>query len=105
MLSKKIQDIKKRNLFFKLEYLKKIYKIIQINFLNNIKFLKKRAYLYLKILKIQTKINKISKVQIKNRCILSNRNKSVYRPYFISRIKLRELLQFGILPGYRKAVW
>lgn len=105
MIFKKIKDNKKRYLFFKLEYLKKIYKIIAINFLNNLKYYKNKKYYYTSLIKLQKKISKISKTQLKNRCILSNRNKSILKPYSLSRIKMRELLLFGILPGYSKAAW
>lgn len=45
-----------------------------------------------------------SSVKIRRRCVLTNRSRGVQTSYNISRIKLRELLQFGILPGYKKAV-
>jgi ribosomal protein S14 len=105
MILKKIQDNKKRYFFFKLEYLKKIYKIININFLNNPLYKKNKKYFSIFLFKIQTNINIISKAQLKNRCIISNRSKSILKPYSISRIKMRELLLFGILPGYSKAAW
>jgi len=47
----------------------------------------------------------ISKTKVVRRCILTNRGRSCTRPYNISRMVLRELLQFSILPGYQKAVW
>jgi len=105
MILKKIQDNKKRDLFLKLEYKKRVYKIIAINILNNLKYYKNKKYYYTALIKIQQKISKISKTQIKNRCILSNRSRSVLKPYNISRIKMRELLLFNILPGYSKAAW
>jgi len=48
---------------------------------------------------------KFSKVKIVRRCILHNRARGSIRPFHISRIKFRELLQFGIVPGYKKSVW
>jgi len=47
----------------------------------------------------------ISKTKVVRRCILTNRGRACTRPYNISRMVLRELLQFSILPGYQKAVW
>lgn len=105
MIVKKIKDIKKRKVFAKLEYLKKIYKIIFIMLLNNFKFTSKKPVLYGKLLKLKNKICRISKVQIKNRCIVSNRSKAISRPFFLSRIKMREYIKAGLLPGYKKAVW
>ena len=57
------------------------------------------------MLNIQQKISRISKIRLKNRCILTNKNTGFLRPYSISRIKMRELMQFGIIPGSKKAVW
>jgi small subunit ribosomal protein S14 len=46
-----------------------------------------------------------SLVRLKNRCILTNRSKGVYREFRLSRIRLREMLANGLIPGYKKAVW
>jgi len=40
-----------------------------------------------------------------NRCVLNNRSRGVLRPYGISRILIRDLMQFGVIPGYSKSVW
>ena len=105
MLIHKIKDIKKRKLYFKFEYLKKIYKIITVNLLNNLKLKKKSGYYSYKLLKLNNSLRLFSKIKVKNRCIISNRNKAVMRPFFLSRIKMRELINEGVLPGYKKAVW
>jgi ribosomal protein S14 len=105
MLAKKIKDLNSRKKFYRLEYLKRIYKVLLLNLLTNKIHFKKKAVLILKFRKIQKKYTQISKVQIKSRCILSNRSHGILRKYSLSRIKMRELLQFGILPGYKKAVW
>ena len=47
---------------------------------------------------------KKSKTKIVRRCILVNRSRTT-RKFTISRIIFRELLQIGIIPGYKKAVW
>jgi ribosomal protein S14 len=39
------------------------------------------------------------------RCILTNRKGSIDRKFLLSRIVLRDLMQFGIIPGFKKAVW
>ncbi len=46
-----------------------------------------------------------SLVRLKNRCTLTNRSKGVYRKFRLSRIRLREMLANGYIPGYKKAVW
>lgn len=45
------------------------------------------------------------KVRLKNRCILTGRTHGVVGPFNISRIKLRELIEQGFMPGFKKAVW
>ena len=53
-----------------------------------------------------TKMNRnSSKVRIKNRCILTGRSHSVLRLFKISRIKIRELVAMGLMPGLKKASW
>jgi len=42
--------------------------------------------------------------KIVRRCIITNRSKTI-RPFKISRILAREMIGFGIIPGYKKAVW
>jgi len=106
MLYLKIRDIKTRSLFFRLENKRRINKYIFIlsrisekkclinNFLWNF---------WLVYLKKNSKLQ--SKTRLLRRCIFSNRNRGVYRPYGLSRIILKNFAHFGILPGYKKAVW
>ena len=46
-----------------------------------------------------------SKVRIHHRCELSGRSKGYYRKLKLSRIALRELANFGQVPGMTKASW
>lgn len=46
-----------------------------------------------------------SLVRIRNRCTISNRVRSVNQQFKISRTPLRNLFLFGLVPGYKKAVW
>ena len=46
-----------------------------------------------------------SKVRIHHRCDLSGRPKGFYRKVRLSRIALRELANFGKIPGMTKASW
>jgi small subunit ribosomal protein S14 len=46
-----------------------------------------------------------SKVRIKHRCGLSGRSKGFYRKLKLSRIALRDLANFGQVPGMTKASW
>ena len=45
------------------------------------------------------------KVRLKDRCVLTGRSQSVVGPFNISRVKLRELISNGLVPGVRKSVW
>jgi len=101
MLSLKIKDNKVREKFYRSENNKKIRKFLFINILNQENTNKERAACLLK----NVSNKKISKVQINRRCVINNRGRSSVRPLGISRVHLRELLQFGLVPGYSKAVW
>ena len=46
-----------------------------------------------------------SRVRIHNRCELSGRSKGFYRKLRVSRIALRDLSNFGQVPGMTKASW
>ena len=46
-----------------------------------------------------------SKVRIHHRCDLSGRPKGYYRKLKLSRIALRDLANFGQIPGMTKASW
>ena len=46
-----------------------------------------------------------SAVRIRNRCELSGRPRGYYRKFRISRIALRELAAFGLIPGMVKSSW
>ena len=57
----------------------------------------------------QMKLDKIPKnacpVRIHNRCELTGRPKGFYRKFKISRIALRELGNYGLIPGLSKSSW
>lgn len=104
MLSSKYKDLKNRSSFYKEEMKKNILKFLFVNTLNqkniDARFRQKYLYFYL------TKLNQnYSKTKLIRRCILTNRSKVSYRRFAISRIKLRELLKYQIIPGYKKAIW
>jgi len=101
MLSLKIKDLKNRKFFAKREKINKVIKFIFINQLSkkNNNLLKKYKIFFNKF-KIKN-----SKTKIVNRCILNNRGRGSIRKYSINRILLRDLFLFGIIPGYKKAVW
>lgn len=101
MLFKKVKDLRIRKKFKKNEisnislkffythYFNKNKKIKKLGDINNITHIKQKNF---------------SKTKIVRRCIISNRARGSIRPFNVSRIKLRELFQFGIIPGYKKSV-
>ena len=106
MLSSKIKDIKIRKLFNKIENKNLLNKFLFDYIASSCqKSQSKKHLLFFINLFTKKKISLINKTKTTNRCVLTNRNRSVLRPYKISRVIMRELLQFGILPGFSKAVW
>ena len=104
MLVSKIKDLKLRQSFLKLEFSKKVTKFLVINLLSKNKKLTSKNTLGVHSLALRLN-SRVSKLRLKNRCLLSNRNKGVSKYYTLSRIVMREFIQFGIIPGYTKAVW
>ena len=107
MLAKKIKDIKIRESFYKIEKLKKLKKFVFINLLNKTKQESPllRNFFLIFFSKNKQQMSNKSRVRMTNRCVINNRNRGVLRSYSISRILLRNLMQFGVIPGYSKAVW
>jgi len=105
MLSSKIKDLKNRKLFIKVENNKLLYKFLLINILNNPSFLEPKKPFFIKFFKKFSKINYKVSTRILNKCVLSNRNKKTFRKFKLSRLMTKELLTFGLIPGYKKAVW
>ena len=46
-----------------------------------------------------------SKTQVRNRCVLTNRSRGVYKQFKLSRICIRNLAAAGLLPGVTKSSW
>jgi ribosomal protein S14 len=46
-----------------------------------------------------------SSVRLKNRCVISNRAKSVIRFFQLSRIVFRQLAREGVLVGVKRSSW
>ena len=107
MLSLKIKDLKNRNLYLKNEKKIIINRFLFVHLLNKSKVEKKKLlFLYILLKKNQhSKLKYQMKTKIVRRCSVTNRGRSNFRPYGVSRFVLRNFMQFGILPGFKKAVW
>lgn len=105
MLYLKKKNLNIRKLYLKREIMLKTKKFIYLNLLTN-KNLNKNKIIYSFLKKNNKNIFSLKlKTKIKNRCLFSNTSRSVSRSFKLSRRSLKHLLQFGLIPGYKKAVW
>ncbi len=105
MLSSKVKDLKNRKLFLKVENNKLLYKFLLIYLANTPVSLKSKQLFFFKFLKKFKKIQYTASTRILNKCILTNRNQKTFSKFKLSRLAAKELLSFGLIPGYKKAVW
>ncbi len=107
MISSKVKDLKVRQSLKKIERIRNIKKFLFVSMVQKDKFSKNVSFssTILSFLKDKNSVASRVKTRITNRCVLNNRGRGVLRPYGISRTLLRELMQFGVIPGHSKAVW
>ncbi len=59
--------------------------------------------------KAAIKLQKLSRngnpIRVRNRCLITGRSRGYYRKFGISRIKLRDMANEGLIPGVTKASW
>ena len=55
--------------------------------------------------KLQTLPRDASPTRKRNRCAITGRSRGVYRKFGLSRVKLREAMNRGDIPGLAKASW
>lgn len=92
-------DKKRRNLFRKFEYKRRLYKSLLSTMTLSTEF-------RMNIFNILHSLPRNStKARIKNRCLLTGRGKSVYRFCKLSRLQLRSLASQGLLLGVVKCSW
>jgi ribosomal protein S14 len=101
MLALKVKDLKSRVSFKQSEKYNLINKFVFVNSFNS----DTDRFYNAAYSQSSSKSKRGSKTQIVRRCVFNNRGRGVLRPFGISRIYLRELLQFGQVSGYFKAVW
>ena len=112
MLFLKIKDLNFRKKFKNNELKLKIFKYVKINLLTNLNWSQKKEKIK-NILLIKTLIKNFSskkfalksKVKIIKRCILTNKPRSIIKPFNLSRNAFHGLVHSGIIPGYKKAIW
>jgi ribosomal protein S14 len=92
-------DFKKRKVYLNFENNRLILKALIRNTKLSIKI---RKNFYSKLLNFP---KNSAKTRIRNRCVITGRGRAVYRDLKISRLMLRSLGNFGILPGISKSTW
>jgi succinate dehydrogenase (ubiquinone) iron-sulfur subunit len=92
-------DRKRRLLFRKYEPLTIVYKSLIKS--KSIPFFAKQKINYM----LRTLPKNSSLTRVRNHCIVTGRNRSVYRKFKLSRITFRELGGSGAIPGIQKAAW
>ena len=105
MLSSKVKDLKNRKSFLQVENSKLLYKFIFTNLSNAPLFTKSKSLLLFKYFKKFSKIKSKTSTRILNKCLFSNRNRKTISNLKLSRLVAKDLLSFGLIPGYKKAVW
>jgi small subunit ribosomal protein S14 len=55
--------------------------------------------------KLQTQPRDASASRGRNRCAITGRSRGVYRKFGLSRVKIREVVNRGEIPGVSKASW
>jgi ribosomal protein S14 len=93
------KDQKRRRIFNQYEEKKYILKYIQKN-LNIHTSIREKAYR-----KLSAFPRNSSLTRVRNRCVLTNRPRAVYKKFKFSRIQFRNLALQGDIPGMRKATW
>jgi ribosomal protein S14 len=97
----KLKDLKNRQNFFKKEKKNILIKFLLTNLKNKyclpVAGVFNNYSFFSKFLGGRTKIVR--------RCIITNRSRGVSRKHGASRFILRNLMQFGIIPGFKKSVW
>jgi ribosomal protein S14 len=91
------KDKNRRGLFFQTEK----NRIVLLYIMNNLKLSKEIRDLAYNHLKLISNISTITK--IKNRCVISNRSRAVYKKFKLSRIFLKNYSLQGLIVGVKKA--
>jgi ribosomal protein S14 len=105
MLSSRVKDKKNRKLFLKTEQNRLVLKFIYINLINRDFVAKSRSIVQYKYYRHFNKLKYKTTSKVLNKCILSNRNSKTYSVFKLSRIVFKDLLTFGVIPGYRKSIF
>jgi ribosomal protein S14 len=104
MLFYKLRDFNLRKNLLKKEHKIKIYKFIFFSLLNK-KGKKSKGLQKILLLSKKKYFFQCQKIKLIKRCLFNNRARGATGPLNISRLLFRNMLQHGLIPGYKKAVW
>ncbi len=105
MLCSRVKDIKNRKLFYRFEQNKILYKFLLANIAGKVLKVKQKRACQYKILKQYNRADFGKLPRILPKCLLTNRNSKTFSSFKLSRIKLKDLVSFGAVPGYTKSIW
>jgi ribosomal protein S14 len=94
-----IRDLTKRKIYKDNEIFQRLFKILQLQMLDN----NSRFFFHWFSNKIVSKY--VYKSQVRNICIFSGRSRAVLREWKVSRIFFRELTCKGFFFGIQKGSW
>jgi ribosomal protein S14 len=98
------KDIKLRKKLSITELAKKELKFIFIQLLNNENFSRDKKKMMINYFTSKSK-NYSTKTKLVNRCLETSKSRVMHKSFKISRMKLKNMLDMGIIPGYKKAAW
>lgn len=99
MKSLYVKDYYLRRIYFKCQFFIILYKSLYKNSFLPIDLRLKALY------KLRILGSQVSSTKISNRCLVTNRGRSVYPKFGLSRIMVREMALSGKLPGVKKRSW
>lgn len=104
MILSKNKDKLLRKKLERVELKKKELKIVFVNLMNDSSIFPEQKKLVVKEL-VRKLHKRTSKSRVMKRCLLTNKARVMHKSFKISRVKLKDMLEFGLVPGYKKAVW
>ena len=104
MILSKNKDKALRQKLLKLEVDKKQLKVLFIKLMNDATLKNDQKKIILKYFNSKLQ-KKSSKSKLMKRCLLTSKSRLMYKRFKVSRVKLKDMLDYGLIPGYNKAVW
>lgn len=104
MILSKNKDKLLRKKLNRIELRKKELKIVFVRLMSDSSLSAEKKKLVVKQL-VKKLHERTSKSKVMKRCLLTNKARVMHKSFKVSRVKLKDMLEFGLVPGYKKAVW